>query len=132
MADYCLPERSLASEIICNLTDALSQQIDNNRQWAFCTNSIIMTTWQRQLTFQLGACWRISSQLSMTSFIFFHVYLILGISSVVRIPLALIKRDYETPGALVVLFLCSLIGLSCNFPGWLRTFCGLYGIVLNG
>jgi hypothetical protein len=68
----------------------------------------------------------------MSSFVFFHVYLIMGIYSVFISVRALISRDYETPGVMLVLFLCSLIGLSSNLPGWLRTFCGLYGIVLSG
>jgi hypothetical protein len=68
----------------------------------------------------------------MNSFVLFHVYLITGIASVIISAIALIRKDYETLGVLLVLFLYSLIGLSCNLPGWLRTFCGLYGIVLSG
>jgi hypothetical protein len=68
----------------------------------------------------------------MDAYSLFQTYLILMVFSVVIAVRALSKGDYETPGIMLVLFLCSLIGLACNYYGWVREFSGMYGIIWNG
>jgi hypothetical protein len=66
----------------------------------------------------------------MTGYYIFYAHLILAIFSIVVTAIAIIKRNYETFGP--ILFLCSLIGLSCNYFAWVRTFSGIYHIVWFG
>lgn len=68
----------------------------------------------------------------MSSYIVFHVHLILLIASVVIATLALIKRNLEALPAPTVTFLLSIIGLACSFNGFVREFSGIYGITWFG
>jgi hypothetical protein len=68
----------------------------------------------------------------MPSFILFHVYLILMITSITTSIRSLIRHNSDMIAVMTVLFFMSLIGLSCNYAGWIRVFCGMYGIVLLG
>ena len=68
----------------------------------------------------------------MISYIVFHAYLILALFSVVMALRALIRKDYETPAVMLILFLCSIIGLASTFRGFIRVFSGLYGIEWSG
>jgi Co/Zn/Cd efflux system component len=64
----------------------------------------------------------------VTSFVAFHLYVILALSCLIVAVQALLRRDYETPGAMLVVFLLSLIGLSCNWREFVRVFSVMYGI----
>jgi hypothetical protein len=66
----------------------------------------------------------------MTGFVFFHVFLILLVWSVVITIVDLIGKNYETIGP--ILFLLSVIGLRCSYPAFVRVFSVLYGIVWAG
>ena len=68
----------------------------------------------------------------MSSFIAFHIYLILLVSSMIITLVSLIRHNFESVPAQVVIFFLSIIGLACNFAGWVREFSGLYGIVWSG
>jgi len=67
-----------------------------------------------------------------SNYILFHIYLILVITSVSNSILALVRGNSEIIPAMVILFFMSLIGLACNYAGWLRDFSGIYRIVLSG
>jgi len=66
----------------------------------------------------------------MIGYIFFHVFLILLVGSVVITAEDLVHGNYETIGP--ILFLLALIGLACNFAPFFRVFSGMYGIVWSG
>jgi Co/Zn/Cd efflux system component len=68
----------------------------------------------------------------VTSFVAFHLYVILALSCLIVAVQALLRRDYETPGAMLIVFLCSLIGLSNNYYQFIRVFSGIYGIEWGG
>jgi hypothetical protein len=68
----------------------------------------------------------------VTSYISFQIYLIGSLFSLIAAARAILRRDHDQFGAMAVLFLCCGIGLSCNLPGFLREFAGMYGIVLSG
>jgi len=68
----------------------------------------------------------------MSNFVLFHVYLILMITSLIISIQSLLRRNNDMLGAMVILFFTSIVGLSCNYAGFVREFCGLYGIVLSG
>jgi hypothetical protein len=64
--------------------------------------------------------------------VFFLAYLVLMTASPIIGILALIKRDYETPLVMVVVFFFSLIGLFCSYGNFVREFSGRYGILWSG
>ena len=68
----------------------------------------------------------------MISYIVFHAYLALALFSVIISLRALTRKDYETPAVMLLLFLCSLIGLASTFRGFIRVFSGIYGIEWSG
>jgi hypothetical protein len=68
----------------------------------------------------------------MISYVSFQIYLIGFLFGACEILLALYRRNPEHAGAMIVLALCCVIGLSCSLPGFLREFAGMYGIALSG
>ena len=66
----------------------------------------------------------------MSGYHLFYLFFILAIWSILISVVDFTRRNYETPGP--ILFLCSLIGLSCNYTEWARTFSGMYNIVWWG
>jgi hypothetical protein len=65
---------------------------------------------------------------SVTGFVAFQIHLVLALSSVLVGVRALARGDYETPGVSMIVFLLSLIGLSCNWREFIRVFSAIYGI----
>jgi hypothetical protein len=65
---------------------------------------------------------------SVTGFVAFQIHLVLALSSVLVGVRALARGDYETPGVSMIVFLLSLIGLSCNWREFIRVFSAIYGM----
>jgi hypothetical protein len=74
----------------------------------------------------------LSGASQMSAFILFHVYLILMITSPVVMVRSFIQRNTDILPSMAILFFLSLIGLSCNYAGFIRQFCAIYDIVLLG
>jgi hypothetical protein len=65
---------------------------------------------------------------NVTGFVAFQIYIVLALASPIIAAQALLKRDFEAPGAMLIVFLLSLIGLSCNWREFVRVFSVMYGI----
>jgi hypothetical protein len=65
---------------------------------------------------------------SVTGFVAFQIHLVLALSSVCGAVLAILHRNVETLGVMLIVFLLSLIGLSCNWREFIRVFSAIYGI----
>jgi hypothetical protein len=65
---------------------------------------------------------------SVTGFVAFQIYAVLALASPIIAARALLKRDFEAPGVSMIVFLLSLIGLSCNWREFIRVFSAIYGM----
>jgi hypothetical protein len=78
--------------------------------------------WRRP-RLQLQKSWR-----NVTGFVAFQIYIVLALASPIIAARALLKRDLEAPGVSMIVFLLSLIGLSCSWREFIRVFSAIYGI----
>jgi len=54
------------------------------------------------------------------------------ITSVMMSIISLLKQNNENIATMIVLFFLCLIGLACNYSGWIRVVSAMYGIVWFG
>jgi hypothetical protein len=62
------------------------------------------------------------------TFVVFQIELILAISSAVMGVRALWRRDYECVGMMMMILLCCVIGLFCDWWEFVRQFSAIYGM----
>ena len=68
----------------------------------------------------------------MSAFILYQICLILMITSLVVMVRSFLQRNTDILSSMLIHFILSLIGLSCNYAGFIRQFCAIYDIVLLG